>query len=160
MAFFRPDFNRSIPIASQAEGLTSESGAIRLREAMERLGSVEWMAEWRSRCGCRLSSLAMGGTRGRCGHVGRRCAAPDRVRPSGHVAVGNAPARWERGAVERTPSYGLAFQATLSQPGGDARPGSESHSTGRGTPRGVGGLQVVRKFGRVKIRASVWTRAL
>lgn len=40
---FPPEFNRSIRIEARPERLTSEPGAIVLREAVERLGIVDWM---------------------------------------------------------------------------------------------------------------------
>lgn len=45
LTLFRPEFNRSIRIESRPERLTSESGAIVLRDVMERLGLGKWIEE-------------------------------------------------------------------------------------------------------------------
>lgn len=45
LTLFRTEFNHSIRIESRPERLTSESGAIVLREVMERLGLGEWLEE-------------------------------------------------------------------------------------------------------------------
>ncbi len=45
LTLFRAEFNRSIRIESRPERLTSESGAILLREVMERLRLGEWLEE-------------------------------------------------------------------------------------------------------------------
>jgi len=45
LTLFRTEFNRSIRIESRPERLTSESGAIVLRDVMERLGLGDWLEE-------------------------------------------------------------------------------------------------------------------
>ena len=42
---FRADFNGSLRIEGRPERLTSEAGAIVLREVMERVGIIEWLDE-------------------------------------------------------------------------------------------------------------------
>lgn len=44
-SLFRPEFNGSIRVEARAERLTSEAGAVLLREVLERLGITEWLAE-------------------------------------------------------------------------------------------------------------------
>jgi hypothetical protein len=43
LALFRAEFNRSLRIESRPERLTSEAGAVVLREVLERLGLVDWL---------------------------------------------------------------------------------------------------------------------
>jgi hypothetical protein len=43
LALFQPDFNRSLRIEARPERLTSEAGAVVLREVLERLGLVDWL---------------------------------------------------------------------------------------------------------------------
>ena len=45
LTLFRADFNTSIHIESRPERLTSESGALILRDVMERLGVGAWLEE-------------------------------------------------------------------------------------------------------------------
>jgi hypothetical protein len=45
LSLFRPKFNGSIRVEARAERLTSEGGAVLLRETMERLGVSQWLAE-------------------------------------------------------------------------------------------------------------------
>ena len=45
LTLFRPEFNKSIRIESRPERLTAESGAIVLRDVMERLRLGEWLEE-------------------------------------------------------------------------------------------------------------------
>jgi Transposase DDE domain group 1 len=44
LSLFRPEFNGSIRVEARAERLTSEAGAVLLREVLERLGITEWLA--------------------------------------------------------------------------------------------------------------------
>jgi hypothetical protein len=43
LALFRAEFNRSLRIEARPERLTAESGAVVLREVLERLGLVDWL---------------------------------------------------------------------------------------------------------------------
>lgn len=43
LALFRAEFNRSLRIEARPERLTSEAGAVVLREVLERLGLVDWL---------------------------------------------------------------------------------------------------------------------
>src|SRR5216684_2788876 len=43
LALFRAEFNRSLRVESRPERLTSEAGAVVLREVLERLGLVDWL---------------------------------------------------------------------------------------------------------------------
>ncbi len=43
LALFRAEFNRSLRVESRPERLTSEAGAVVLREVVERLGIVNWL---------------------------------------------------------------------------------------------------------------------
>jgi len=45
LALFRSKFNRSVRIESRPERLTSEAGAVVLREVLERLGLVDWLVK-------------------------------------------------------------------------------------------------------------------
>ena len=45
LALFRAEFNRSLRIESRPERLTSEAGAVVLREVLERLGLVDWLVK-------------------------------------------------------------------------------------------------------------------
>lgn len=45
LSLFRPEFNRSLRVEARAERLTSEAGAVLLREVLERLGITEWLAQ-------------------------------------------------------------------------------------------------------------------
>ena len=45
LILFRPSFNRSIQVESRPEHLTTDPGAVVLREVMERLGIIDWMTE-------------------------------------------------------------------------------------------------------------------
>ena len=45
LTLFRPTFNRSIRIEARPERLTTDPGAVLLREIMERLGIVSWLAK-------------------------------------------------------------------------------------------------------------------
>ncbi len=45
LALFRAEFNRSLRIESRPERLTSEAGAVVLREVLERLGVVDWLVK-------------------------------------------------------------------------------------------------------------------
>jgi hypothetical protein len=44
LSLFQPEFNGSIRVEARAERLTSEAGAVLLREVLERLGITEWLA--------------------------------------------------------------------------------------------------------------------
>lgn len=43
LSLFRAEFNQSLRVESRPERLTSDAGAVVLREVMERLGIVDWM---------------------------------------------------------------------------------------------------------------------
>ena len=43
LALFRAEFNRSLRVESRPERLTSDAGAVVLREVLERLGLVDWL---------------------------------------------------------------------------------------------------------------------
>lgn len=45
LALFRAEFNRSLRIEARPERLTSEAGAVVLREVLERLGLIDWLVE-------------------------------------------------------------------------------------------------------------------
>jgi hypothetical protein len=45
LSLFRPEFNGSIRVEARAERLTSEAGAVLLRETLERLGVSRWLAD-------------------------------------------------------------------------------------------------------------------
>ena len=45
LTLFRPPFNRSIQVEARPERLTTDPGAVLLREIMERLGIVSWLAQ-------------------------------------------------------------------------------------------------------------------
>lgn len=45
LSLFQPEFNGSIRVEARAERLTSEAGAVLLREVLERLGVTQWLAE-------------------------------------------------------------------------------------------------------------------
>lgn len=45
LSLFRPEFNGSIRVEARVERLTSDAGAILLREVLERLGISSWLAE-------------------------------------------------------------------------------------------------------------------
>ena len=45
LTLFRPTFNRSIQVEARPERLTTDPGAVLLREIMERLGIVSWLAQ-------------------------------------------------------------------------------------------------------------------
>jgi len=45
LTLFRPEFNRSLSVEARPERLTQESGAIVLREVMDRLGLMRWLTE-------------------------------------------------------------------------------------------------------------------
>jgi hypothetical protein len=44
LSLFQPEFNGSIRVEARAERLTSDAGAILLREVLQRLGITEWLA--------------------------------------------------------------------------------------------------------------------
>lgn len=44
LSLFQPEFNGSIRVEARAERLTSDAGAVLLREVLERLGITEWLA--------------------------------------------------------------------------------------------------------------------
>ena len=44
LSLFQPEFNGSIRVEARAERLTSEAGAVLLREVLERLGITRWLA--------------------------------------------------------------------------------------------------------------------
>ena len=45
LPLFRPEFNGSIRVESREERLTTDAGAVLVREVLERLGIMEWLAE-------------------------------------------------------------------------------------------------------------------
>lgn len=45
LSLFQPEFNGSIRVEARAERLTSDAGAVLLREVLERLGITQWLAE-------------------------------------------------------------------------------------------------------------------
>jgi hypothetical protein len=45
LTLFRPEFNRSLVVEARPERLTQESGAVLLREVMDRLGLSRWLEE-------------------------------------------------------------------------------------------------------------------
>jgi hypothetical protein len=45
LSLFRPRFNRSIQIVSRPAEVTSDAGAVLLREVLEKLGLIEWLDE-------------------------------------------------------------------------------------------------------------------
>ena len=45
LSLFRPEFNQSIRVEARAERLTSDAGAVLVREVDERLGITQWLAE-------------------------------------------------------------------------------------------------------------------
>ncbi len=45
LALFQPEFNRSLRIEARPERLTSEAGAVVVREVLERLGLVDWLVK-------------------------------------------------------------------------------------------------------------------
>ena len=46
LTIFSTTFNRCAQIEARADHLSADSGALLLREIMERTGIVEWMTEW------------------------------------------------------------------------------------------------------------------
>jgi hypothetical protein len=45
LSLFQPEFNGSIRVEARAERLTADAGVVLLREVVERLGLISWLAE-------------------------------------------------------------------------------------------------------------------